>query len=110
MKMVVLANYKNSNELTNSRTWIFLQTTILLRLKCSTGLIINAVDRAGLTFGATLEVLGNTNVKAEGIYLSGSYDVEGGSQIYLQMTCKRGRINGVGEGHFSTLSVLWIMP
>ncbi|XP_019637117.1 PREDICTED: uncharacterized protein LOC109479568 [Branchiostoma belcheri] len=56
------------------------------------------------------QVLGNTNAKAEGIYLSGSYDVEEGSQIYLQMTCKRGRINGVGEGHFSTLSVLWIMP
>ncbi|XP_066269591.1 uncharacterized protein [Branchiostoma lanceolatum] len=56
------------------------------------------------------QVLGNTNAKAEGIYLSGSYDVEEGSQIYLQMTCKRGRINGVGERHFSTLSVLWIMP
>ncbi|XP_035661091.1 uncharacterized protein LOC118405630 isoform X2 [Branchiostoma floridae] len=56
------------------------------------------------------QVLGRTDASWDGVSMSGSYAVEADSQVYLEMSCKRGRINKVAEQEWSTLYILWVKP
>eukprot|EP00058_Branchiostoma_floridae_P009343 XP_002594831.1 hypothetical protein BRAFLDRAFT_85997 [Branchiostoma floridae] len=55
------------------------------------------------------QVQGNTLSRWAGMTVAGTVPVEAGSKIHFELSCKRGRVNGV-DREFAGLSLVWLPP